>query len=81
MLVKYCVYMLVVYLGAVYKMSRKKYFALDFINFTMKNQLENFSSIICMDETHGTIRNRLDLTIKMWSTLAFFLPNRLNQHI
>ncbi|KAK4879666.1 hypothetical protein RN001_007812 [Aquatica leii] len=54
----------------------------------MKQKLLTFSSIICMDGTHGTNRKRMDLTIILIKDdrnagfpVAFLLSNRVDQLI
>jgi hypothetical protein len=58
------------------------------MNATMKNKLLNFQNIICMDGTHGTNKNRLELTIVLVKDdkncgfpVAFLVSNRLNQQM
>jgi hypothetical protein len=48
--------------GEKHEVLREGDFAVAFINATMKNKLLNFHNIICMDGTHGTNKNRLELT-------------------
>lgn len=54
----------------------------------MKEKLDKFPNIICMDGTHGTNKRGLDLTIILIKDdrnagfpVAFFLSNRMDQQV
>lgn len=75
-------------IGESHDILRKEDFALGFMNATMGEKLRDYSTIICMDGTHGTNRRGMDLTIVLVKDdrnagfpVVFFLSNRLDQVI
>ncbi|XP_063921905.1 uncharacterized protein LOC135136511 isoform X1 [Zophobas morio] len=74
--------------GETHDILKKEDFALAFMNSAMEDKLRNFTTIVCMDGTHGTNKKGLDLTIMLIKDdrnagfpVAFFLSNRLDQQV
>ncbi|XP_072391062.1 uncharacterized protein [Diabrotica undecimpunctata] len=74
--------------GEQHEILKKEDFVLGFMNSVMEDKLRKFSSIICMDGTHGTNKKGMDLTIVLIKDdknagfpVAFLLSNRLEQQV